>query len=191
MLLAVIENIIVNSSLYGSRHVFGYVFSSDKEVVDYVTTMAPFLCLSISMDSIQGTLAGNPLIHKHFCFFCFSFCPVSSMFMQWRDGQEGLEVGQLPYNETTTFRCSKRKWQAAHGSLYQSCCILSCWNPYCYYIGFCGKVKNKRERSLDRNPIRFFSAKFTSRHSNNLHKLGKRCLLSDFFFHTSIMLLPI
>ncbi|XP_027154457.1 protein DETOXIFICATION 14-like [Coffea eugenioides] len=58
MLLAVIENIIVNSSLYGSRHVFGYVFSSDKEVVDYVTTMAPFLCLSVLMDSIQGTLAG-------------------------------------------------------------------------------------------------------------------------------------
>lgn len=58
MLLAVIENILVNSALYGSRHVFGYVFSSDKEVIDYVTTMAPFVCLSVLMDSIQGTLAG-------------------------------------------------------------------------------------------------------------------------------------
>ncbi|KAL3501810.1 hypothetical protein ACH5RR_036259 [Cinchona calisaya] len=58
MLLAVMEVIIVDTALFAGRHVFGYVFSSDKEVVRYVTTMAPFVCLSVFLDSLQGTLSG-------------------------------------------------------------------------------------------------------------------------------------
>ncbi|XP_027099367.1 protein DETOXIFICATION 12-like [Coffea eugenioides] len=58
MVLAVTEVIIVDGALFASRHVFGYVFSSDKDVVDYVTTMAPLVCLSVLMDSLQGTLSG-------------------------------------------------------------------------------------------------------------------------------------
>ncbi|XP_027096567.1 protein DETOXIFICATION 12-like [Coffea arabica] len=57
LLLAVTEVIIVDAVLFASRHVFGYVFSSDKDVVDYVTTMAPLVCLSILMDSLQGILS--------------------------------------------------------------------------------------------------------------------------------------
>ncbi|KAJ6321998.1 hypothetical protein OIU77_011976 [Salix suchowensis] len=34
------------------------VYAQRKEVVDYVTTMAPLVCLSIIMDSLQGVLSG-------------------------------------------------------------------------------------------------------------------------------------
>ncbi|KAH9650493.1 protein DETOXIFICATION 12 [Citrus sinensis] len=39
--MAVMETIIVSASLFASRRVFGYVFSNEGQVVDYVTTMAP------------------------------------------------------------------------------------------------------------------------------------------------------
>ncbi|CAK9151296.1 unnamed protein product [Ilex paraguariensis] len=58
MLLAVLETTIVSATLFASRHVFGYTFSNEKEVVDYVTSMAPLVCLSVIMDSIQGVLSG-------------------------------------------------------------------------------------------------------------------------------------
>ncbi|KAL5761143.1 hypothetical protein ACOSP7_019646 [Xanthoceras sorbifolium] len=57
MLLAVTETIIVSSILFATRHVFGYMFSNEKEVVDYVTSMAPLVCLSIILDSLQGVLS--------------------------------------------------------------------------------------------------------------------------------------
>ncbi|CAI9785417.1 unnamed protein product [Fraxinus pennsylvanica] len=58
MLIAAVEAITVSTIIFVSRHVFGYIFSNEEEVVDYVTTMAPLLCLSTIMDSIQGTLSG-------------------------------------------------------------------------------------------------------------------------------------
>ncbi|XP_073146293.1 protein DETOXIFICATION 12-like [Henckelia pumila] len=58
MILAALEAIIVSTSLFASRNVFGYVFSNEKEVVDYVTNMAPLVCLSVIIDCIQGTLSG-------------------------------------------------------------------------------------------------------------------------------------
>ena len=58
MFLAVTEMVIVDIAIFASRRVFGYMFSNDKEVVDYVTDMAPLICLSIVMDSLQGTLSG-------------------------------------------------------------------------------------------------------------------------------------
>ncbi|KAG8639175.1 protein DETOXIFICATION 12 isoform X1 [Manihot esculenta] len=56
--LAVVETTIVTATLFASRRIFGYVFSNEKDVVDYVTTMAPLLCLSVIMDSLQGVLSG-------------------------------------------------------------------------------------------------------------------------------------
>ncbi|KAJ1377190.1 Multi antimicrobial extrusion protein [Sesbania bispinosa] len=56
--LTVIETSIVSTTLFACRHVFGYIFSNEKEVVDYVTVMAPLVCLSVILDSIQGVLAG-------------------------------------------------------------------------------------------------------------------------------------
>ncbi|KAL8268923.1 hypothetical protein R6Q59_002721 [Mikania micrantha] len=58
LLIAIVETSIVSTSVFASRHVFGYIFTNEKEVIDYVTKMAPLLCLNILMDSLQGTLSG-------------------------------------------------------------------------------------------------------------------------------------
>ncbi|XP_021291484.1 protein DETOXIFICATION 12-like [Herrania umbratica] len=58
MVLAVLEALVVSGTLFASRHVFGYVYSNEKEVVDYVTTMAPLVCVSVILDSLQGVLSG-------------------------------------------------------------------------------------------------------------------------------------
>ncbi|CAL5350267.1 unnamed protein product [Camellia sinensis] len=57
MFLVVVETTVVSATLFACRHVFGYTFSNEKEVVDYVTAMAPLVCLSVIMDSIQGVLS--------------------------------------------------------------------------------------------------------------------------------------
>lgn len=59
MILAVIETSIVSMIVFLNRHIFGYIFTNEKEVVDYVTKIAPLLCINIIMDSLQGTLSGN------------------------------------------------------------------------------------------------------------------------------------
>ncbi|KAL3510663.1 hypothetical protein ACH5RR_030064 [Cinchona calisaya] len=58
MLLAVTDVVILSAALFAVRRVFGYVFSSDKGVVDYATNMAPLVCLSLTLDNLQGTLSG-------------------------------------------------------------------------------------------------------------------------------------
>ncbi|KAJ4825170.1 hypothetical protein Tsubulata_022537 [Turnera subulata] len=52
MILAVTELLAVSGALFASRHVFGYIFSGDKEVVDYVSTIAPLICLSVVVDGV-------------------------------------------------------------------------------------------------------------------------------------------
>jgi len=59
MSLAVIETSVVSGTLFACRHVFGYVFSNEKEVIDYVTVMAPLVCISVILDSLQGVQTGN------------------------------------------------------------------------------------------------------------------------------------
>ncbi|GMP83544.1 hypothetical protein CsSME_00037420 [Camellia sinensis var. sinensis] len=58
MFLAVAETTIVSATLFACRRVFGYTFSNEKEVVDYFTAMAPLVCLTVIMDSVQGVLSG-------------------------------------------------------------------------------------------------------------------------------------
>ncbi|XP_027363112.1 protein DETOXIFICATION 12-like [Abrus precatorius] len=58
MSFAVMETAVVSGTLFACRHVFGYIFSNEKEVVDYVTIMAPLICISVILDSIQGVLSG-------------------------------------------------------------------------------------------------------------------------------------
>ncbi|KAB2042196.1 hypothetical protein ERO13_D02G172801v2 [Gossypium hirsutum] len=58
MAIAVLETLIVTGALFASRRVFGYIYSNEKEVVDYVTTMAPLVCVSVVLDSLQGVLSG-------------------------------------------------------------------------------------------------------------------------------------
>ena len=59
MFLAVTETAVVSTTLFASRRVFGYLFSNEKEVVDYVTNMSPLVCLSVILDSMQGVLSGK------------------------------------------------------------------------------------------------------------------------------------
>ncbi|KAD0410222.1 hypothetical protein E3N88_44307 [Mikania micrantha] len=58
MIIAVIETTIVSTIVFVNRHIFGYIFTNEKEVVDYVTKITPLLCVNIIMDSLQGTLSG-------------------------------------------------------------------------------------------------------------------------------------
>ncbi|XP_076927668.1 protein DETOXIFICATION 14-like [Bidens hawaiensis] len=58
LIIMVVETAIVSTTVFASRRVFGYIFTNDEEVVDYVTKIAPFLCLNVILDSIQGTLSG-------------------------------------------------------------------------------------------------------------------------------------
>ncbi|KAK9934656.1 hypothetical protein M0R45_021792 [Rubus argutus] len=58
MFLAVTEASIVTTTLFCCRHVFGYLFSNEEEVIDYVRTIAPLVYLSVTLDSLQGVLSG-------------------------------------------------------------------------------------------------------------------------------------
>ncbi|KAL3631375.1 hypothetical protein CASFOL_024359 [Castilleja foliolosa] len=58
MLLTAIDAVVASTGLFASRRVFGYIFSNEKEVVDYVTKLAPLVCLSVILDNIQGALSG-------------------------------------------------------------------------------------------------------------------------------------
>ncbi|KAJ0545398.1 putative multi antimicrobial extrusion protein [Helianthus annuus] len=58
LIISVVETAIVSTTVFASRRVFGYIFTNEKEVVDYVTKMVPLLCLNIITDSIQGALSG-------------------------------------------------------------------------------------------------------------------------------------
>ncbi|KAM2155337.1 hypothetical protein ACFX1Q_047055 [Malus domestica] len=58
MFLSVTEAVIVSTTLFCCRYVLGHVFSSEKPVVDYVVVMAPLICISVFMDSVQAVLSG-------------------------------------------------------------------------------------------------------------------------------------
>ncbi|XP_051127150.1 protein DETOXIFICATION 14-like [Andrographis paniculata] len=56
--LSIAEFLIASISIMASGHVLGYAFSESKEIVSRVELMAPFLSLSIIMDSLQAVLSG-------------------------------------------------------------------------------------------------------------------------------------
>ncbi|KAK1390030.1 Protein DETOXIFICATION [Heracleum sosnowskyi] len=58
VIMALSEAIIISGTIFVCRNVYGYTFSNGKEVILYVTDMAPLICLSIIMDSLQGVLSG-------------------------------------------------------------------------------------------------------------------------------------
>lgn len=77
LLIAIVETSVVSTCVLISRHVFGYIFTNEKEVIDYVTKMAPLLCVNIMMDGLQGVLAGlyiKPFVtgvsHVYFVSIC-------------------------------------------------------------------------------------------------------------------------
>ncbi|XP_020867014.1 protein DETOXIFICATION 13 isoform X2 [Arabidopsis lyrata subsp. lyrata] len=58
MCLAVMETLILSTSLLVGRNLFGHVFSSDKDTIDYVAKMAPLVSISLILDGLQGVLSG-------------------------------------------------------------------------------------------------------------------------------------
>ncbi|KAI6670558.1 hypothetical protein NL676_005443 [Syzygium grande] len=56
--LAIIEAVILGTSLFCCRHVLGYAYSNEEQVVHYIGVMTPLICLSIFMDSLQAVLSG-------------------------------------------------------------------------------------------------------------------------------------
>ncbi|XP_020966773.1 protein DETOXIFICATION 14 isoform X5 [Arachis ipaensis] len=58
MTLAGSQALLVSSIIFGCRNIIGYVFSYEQDVLDYVTDMAPLVCVSIILDTLHGTLSG-------------------------------------------------------------------------------------------------------------------------------------
>ncbi|XP_020219519.1 protein DETOXIFICATION 9 isoform X1 [Cajanus cajan] len=58
LILGIVDAVVVSTLLLCCRHILGYAYSNNKEVVDYVAEMIPIICASVSADSILGALAG-------------------------------------------------------------------------------------------------------------------------------------
>ncbi|PIN13560.1 putative membrane protein, predicted efflux pump [Handroanthus impetiginosus] len=58
LVLSVAECITASALIFGARHVMGYAFSYEKEVVDYVDQISPLLSLCVLMDGFEAVLSG-------------------------------------------------------------------------------------------------------------------------------------
>ncbi|XVE55017.1 hypothetical protein DITRI_Ditri03aG0127200 [Diplodiscus trichospermus] len=58
IVISLVEAVIVSTILFFCRHILGYVYSSDKEVVNNVANMVPIMCLQILGDCLQTVLSG-------------------------------------------------------------------------------------------------------------------------------------
>lgn len=65
--LAVLEAVIVSSALFVGRNSFGYFFSNESEVVDYVSNIAPLVCVLVILNSLHGVLSGCFYELSHIC----------------------------------------------------------------------------------------------------------------------------
>ncbi|KAB5516633.1 hypothetical protein DKX38_027281 [Salix brachista] len=59
LIMSLVEVVTVSLILFSCRHIFGYAFSSEKRVVDYVDELAPLMCLTIIMEGLQAVLSGQ------------------------------------------------------------------------------------------------------------------------------------
>ncbi|QHO43187.1 Protein DETOXIFICATION [Arachis hypogaea] len=59
LVMAIIEGLIVGLVLILIRHVWGYAYSNEGEVVDYVAVMLPILATSNFLDGLQCLLSGT------------------------------------------------------------------------------------------------------------------------------------
>lgn len=63
VMLGVAEAIIVSTFFICFRHILGYAYSNDEQVVAYISEMVPLLCISVSADSLIGALSGEFTLH--------------------------------------------------------------------------------------------------------------------------------
>ncbi|KAL4324480.1 hypothetical protein GQ457_11G005260 [Hibiscus cannabinus] len=57
-ILGISEALIVSITLFSCRYVFGYLYSNDPEVIDYVRQMIPLISLSVILDSLLAVISG-------------------------------------------------------------------------------------------------------------------------------------
>nr|GMD29370.1 protein DETOXIFICATION 12-like [Ipomoea batatas] len=100
MFIAVAETVVVSATLFACRHVFGYVYNNEKEVVDYVADMTPLLCLSVITDSLEGTVSsvargcGWQHIGAYINLASFCLCGISISASFWLNLRgKGLWIG--------------------------------------------------------------------------------------------------
>ncbi|KAG8488263.1 hypothetical protein CXB51_018258 [Gossypium anomalum] len=58
MLLGIFEAMIVSITLFSCRYAFGYLYSNEQEVIDYVGEMIPLISLSVIIDSLLAVISG-------------------------------------------------------------------------------------------------------------------------------------
>lgn len=57
--LAITEGVLISLLLVAIRHIWGYLFTNEEEIVSYMSSIMPVLALSNFMDGIQGVLSGK------------------------------------------------------------------------------------------------------------------------------------
>lgn len=76
LLITIIEAVTVSTTIFVLRYILGYAFSDEKEVINYVTEMAPLICISIIIDSLHGVLSGyllNLVVDKNYLLMKLKF----------------------------------------------------------------------------------------------------------------------
>ncbi|XP_057524190.1 protein DETOXIFICATION 12-like isoform X1 [Amaranthus tricolor] len=58
VILGVANGILVSAILYATRNLFGYCFSSEKDVIKYISSLAYLVCANALLDSIQAVISG-------------------------------------------------------------------------------------------------------------------------------------
>ncbi|KAA3458410.1 protein DETOXIFICATION 8-like [Gossypium australe] len=58
MILGIFEAMIVSITLFSCRYAFGYLYSNEQEVIDYVGEMIPLISLSVVVDSLLAVISG-------------------------------------------------------------------------------------------------------------------------------------
>ncbi|KAH0867977.1 hypothetical protein HID58_074999 [Brassica napus] len=58
MVMTFVESIMVSATIFAARNVFGCLFTSETEVVDYVRSIAPLVSLSVIFDPFHAVLPG-------------------------------------------------------------------------------------------------------------------------------------
>lgn len=68
--IGLIESVAASVILLALRRTLGYAYSSEEEVINYVTSMVPLACISVITDGLQGVLSGDILTINllHYCF---------------------------------------------------------------------------------------------------------------------------
>lgn len=58
IVLSMAEIIVASTTLLCCRHILGYAFSNEKEVVNYLQELSPLVCLLLITDGIQAVHSG-------------------------------------------------------------------------------------------------------------------------------------